>query len=209
MKSTIKNQISKSKVRITVIAFAIFSMFCIGCTPTTPVTPTCSNTNTDFQQLYNSVVATAGNVNDTTYDSETHEYSFTVTSNKIVCQIGYSGQNALPSGGLTYNMQLRDSSTNTSLFSINTSFDSLQTSYVSVPNITLVPGHIYTVKRTITNYYSNYIYTIGRMVHQNGSFTPLTFPKSYGSLTIVGSKFYDNAIPQSNIGIPFIDIVFQ
>ncbi len=42
--------------------------------------------------------------------------------------------------------------------------------------------------------------------------TFMTFPKSVGDLTITGSSFYDavgSSLVTSDVGIPFIDIVFQ
>ncbi|MFN8283305.1 MAG: hypothetical protein U0U67_08835 [Chitinophagales bacterium] len=211
MKNPIKNQISKSRINITIILFAIFSIFCTSCKKDS-VTASCDTTNTNFHQLYNSVAAISGNIDEVNYDYEEHEYSFTVASNETVCQIGYQGQSAMPTGPLTYEIQLRDSTTNTALYLINTTFDTLQTSYVSVPNISLVPGHIYTVKRTLVHHYYHYPYTVSRLVRINSiGVNPMSFPYTVGNMTIIGSKLFDYTTTSynQNISIPFIDIVFQ
>ena len=51
--------------------------------------PQCDSSNTTFNQLYNNLVATSPNQDQTTMDLETHSYTFEVLSNKTICSIGY------------------------------------------------------------------------------------------------------------------------
>lgn len=200
MKTTIKNQISKSKVSIIFLVFAIVSMFSIGCTPPPP--PPCSTSNTLFQQIYSNVVATSGNLELTTMDSDIHGYDFTVSANKIICSIGYQSQPAVATQ--LYKIEIIDNTTSTTLYNTNSTFSSTATSYISVPNISVVPGHSYSIKRTITT--ANVIHTIGRLV-TSSTYTLPSFPYTVGNLTITNAHF-ETVVP-TDFGIPFIDIVFQ
>lgn len=208
MKNSIKNQIIKSKINILILAFAFISMFSIGCTPVTRVRPTCSTTNTLFQQLYNSVVATPGNSNQVTMDLETHGYQFTVAANKTICSVGYQSQPAVASQ--LYKIEIIDNTTSTTLYNQNSTFSSTAISYISVPNINIVPGHSYTVNRTLLNFSGNITNTIGRLA--TSSSYNLSFPYTVGDLTISGGIFKPTVGVTSvspSFGLPFIDIVFR
>ncbi len=185
----------------------LMSLLNSGCgSSSTDPTP-CSTTGTYFQAIYSNTTAAAGNTDMVTYDSEIHEYSFRLSSNKTVCSVGYQSQPAIAS--LPYTIELRDSTTNTTVFSISSTFSSSATSYVSVPsNPVLTTGHVYTLKRIITSYGGLITNTVGRMAIST-SFTPLSFPTSSGNMSIIGSKYYQNATAVSDVGIPFIDIVFK
>lgn len=189
------------------ILIAFISFLSTGCgSSSTDPTP-CSTTGTLFQAIYNNAVSTSGISNMVTYDSEIHEYSFRLSANKTVCSVGYQSQPAISS--TPYTIELRDNSTGTMVFSISSTFSSSATSYVTVPsNPTLIAGHDYTLKRIMTNWGSTITNTIGRMAVSN-SFTPIAFPFTSGDMSIVGSKYYQNATTVTNIGIPFIDIVFK
>lgn len=210
MKNSIKTQRSKSKISLTILVFAVLSMFTIGCTPPPPPPPpSCNTSNTLFHQIYNATAAISGNVDVVTYDSEVHEYSFTLSANKIVCSVGYQSQPAIAAAAIPYTIMLRDNTTSTNIFTISNTFSSSTTSYVSIPSTpTLIAGHSYTLKRILTSYAGNIGNTIGRMV-KSSSTTSITFPYSSGVMTITGSNFYQNASTATNLGIPFIDIVFQ
>ena len=204
MKTSIKTQISKSKFSITVLAFAIISMFSIGCTPGTPPPPSCNTTNTLFHQIYNNVVATPGNIDLVTMDLDVHAYDFTVSTNKTICGVGYQSQPAV-SGQQLYKIEIIDNTTSTTLYNFSTTF-STTTSYVSVPNISVIPGHSYTIRRTLMNDLGNVMNRIGKLV--TSSTYTIPFPYTVGDLTITQANFGTISVP-SNFGIPFIDISFQ
>ncbi|HUM52988.1 MAG TPA: hypothetical protein PK431_14285, partial [Chitinophagales bacterium] len=96
--------------------------------------------------------------------------------------------------------------TSTTLFNFFSTFSSTTTSYISVPNITVVPGHSYTIIRTLLNDLGNLMNRVGRLV--TSSTYSISFPYTVGDLTITQANFGSTSIP-SNFGIPFIDISFQ
>lgn len=202
MKNQITNQIRKSRINITIILFAIISMFSVACTPHN-VNP-CNTTNTLFQQIYNNVVAIPGNSNLVTMDSDVHGYNFTVSTNKTICSIGYQSQPAVATQ--LYKIEIIDNTTSTTLYNFSTTFSSTTTSYVSVPNISVVPGHSYTIKRTLLNSLGNVTNTVGRLV--TSSTYNLSFPYTVGDMSITGADFGTTSV-STTFGIPFIDIVFQ
>lgn len=209
MKTLIKSPIMKIQLILLSMLFSTFTLMNSGCTPTTPSPGTpCDTTNSKFKHLFDSLALLPPYLVDTTYDSEIHEYSFTVSSAQTLCKIGYESQAGLTGPTI---MELRDSTTNTTLFSMPCTFSTTTTSYVSVTSMpTLTPGKIYTIKRIIPNTsYSLFNQIIGRMLKSSTGSGGITFPFSYNGLTIVGSKFYQNAGYQQDFGIPYIDIVFQ
>lgn len=192
---------------INLFLIAVISYLSTGCGPSTTTPAPCNTTGTDFQAIYSNTTTAAGNTDMVTYDSEIHEYSFRLSANKTVCSVGYQSQPAI--AGTPYTIELRDSTTHTTVFRISSTFSSSATSYVSVSsNPTLTAGHIYTIKRIMTSWGSSITNAIGRMAIST-SFTPLSFPTSSGDMSIIGSKYYQNATPVANLGIPFIDIVFN
>ncbi len=209
MKTLIKSPIMKIQLIILSMLFSTFTLMNSGCTPTTPSPGNpCDTTNSKFKHLFDSLSLLPAYLVDTTYDSEIHEYSFTVSSAQTLCKIGYQSQAGLTG---TSTMELRDSTTNTTVFSMPCTFSTTATSYVTVTSTpTLQPGKIYTIKRIIPNTsYTLFNQIIGRMVKSATGFGSISFPFSYNGLTIVGSKFYQNAGYQQDLGIPYIDIVFQ
>lgn len=204
MKTSVKNQISKSKLCMAVFVFAIISMLSIGCTPTPTPTP-CNTSNTLFHQIFTNVATAPGDTDIVTYDSEVHEYYFKLSANKTVCSIGYQSHPTLP----TYLIQLRDSTTQTTLFSYTGTFSASATSYVSVPTVALTAGHIYTVRRIAISYGGLFSNIVGRIAKKNGAMSLPSFPYTVGVMSVIGSNFYQNAGAAPIFGIPFIDIVFQ
>ncbi|WP_395061694.1 hypothetical protein [Flavobacterium sp.] len=180
----------------------------VGCsTGTTPVpVAACSATNTIFNQLYNNVVALPGHQNAVTFDTEIHEYTFTLSQNKTICSIGYQ---SLPAVAATpYLMEIIDNNTNTIIYSANHVFSSANTSYVSITPISIVANQSYTIRRTLlfTNALNNFANIRGRVVHQPGAL--VSFPQSFGIMTITGANFYQNGGPLLNMGIPYIDFAY-
>lgn len=214
MKSIIKNHSEasehKSKSSITVLVFALISMFMISCGTSPTPTPTCNTSNTLFQQIYNNVATAAGNTNTITFDNDVHQYNFTVSTNKVICSVGYQSQPAVASQ--IYKIQIIDFTPGSTaiLATVNSTFSSTTTSYASVPNIIVVPGHTYAIRRTLTNDLGYVVNTVGRMVTSTSNPT-IPFPYTVGDLTITGSTLYQSGSTPTvfNFGLPFIDIVFQ
>jgi hypothetical protein len=176
-------------------------------TGTTPVpVPACSSTNTIFNQLYTNVVALPGYQNTVTYDTEIHEYTFTFSQTKTICSIGYQSQPAI--AAVPYKMEIIDNNTNTVIYTGNHVFSSANTSYVSISPTLIIANQSYTVRRTmlLTNAGNNFANIIGRVVNQPGAL--VSFPQSFGIMTITGANFYQNGGPLVNRGIPYIDFSY-
>ena len=168
--------------------------------------PTCTTTNTDFSMLYNQAVGLANHVDTNTFDTEIHEYTFTFSQNKTICSVGYQSQPAVAS--VPYTIDIKNTTTNTVVYTGNHVFSSTATSYVSITPTPVVAGQSYTIRRTLLvanagNLSSN---VIGRVVRQNGAL--VTFPKTFGLMTITGAKFFQNGGPLIDTGIPYIDIAY-
>ena len=71
--------------------------------------------------------------------------------------------------------------------------------------INLVAGTSYTIKRIQTNWGNNIGNTIGRLATTN----TMSFPYTYGIMTITGSNFHQNGGPAIDFGVPYIDIIFK
>lgn len=162
---------------------------------------TCDNSSSEFQSIFQSLVSN-GHTDTETYDSEIHEYSFSLTSNKDVCKIGYQSQPAMSS--TDYIIEIVDNSTGSIIYSDNHRFSSTQTSYITPSSpINLKSGVSYTVRRIQTLWGNNIGNTIGRIAMKHN----MSFPYSNGIMTITGSKFYQNGGPSINGAVPYIDLI--
>jgi len=166
----------------------------------------CNTTNTDFNQLYNQAVSLPGHVDTNTFDTEVHEYTFTFSQNKTICSVGYQSQPAVAS--VPYLIELKNNTTNTILYSASHVFSATNTSYVSITPTLIVAGQSYTIRRTLllTNAGNLASNLIGRVVRQNGAL--VSFPKTFGIMTITGARFFQNGGPLIDTGIPYIDIAY-
>jgi len=186
----------------------IIGLTIVSCsTGTSPVpVPPCNSTNTIFNQLYTNVVALPGHQNTNTFDTEIHEYTFTLSQTKTICSIGYQSQPAI--AATPYLMEIVDNNTNTVIYSGNHVFSSANTSYVSITPTLIVANQSYTVRRTILliNAGNQFANIIGRVVNQPGAL--VSFPQSFGIMTITSANFYQNGGPLVNMGIPYIAFAY-
>ena len=84
------------KTSIHTLALLLLVSFTItNCAPPPPPPPPCTTINTTFSQLYSTVVALPGHQNSNTFDTEIHEYTFTLSNNQTICSIGYQSQTAI------------------------------------------------------------------------------------------------------------------
>lgn len=195
-------------VPVIIIAAALFATGS-SCTTPTPPPPaaTCNNANSQFNQLFNFAKTTmAGSTDVNTMDLLTHEYTFMPIVNQVVCQVGYQGNSILFANNIPYTIEIANSA-NVILYSGNHIFQSTVTDYKNIGPVSLIAGQSYTIRRTVTNYMGNLNTTQGRMLSFN---VPANhFPVINNGLTISASNFYGTGGPVPNIGIPYIDIVFQ
>ncbi len=166
----------------------------------------CITTNTDFSQLYAAAVAQPGHSDTSGFESEIHEYTFTISETKTICSVGYQSQPAI--ADVPYLIKIINNNTNTVLYSASHVFSSTNTSYVSITPTVVKAGDSYTIRRTLllSNVGNLQANLAGRVVTDNGAVE--TFPKAFGLMTITGSHFYHNGVNNVDTGIPFIDISY-
>jgi hypothetical protein len=85
-------------------------------------------------------------------------------------------------------------------------FNSAATDYHTINPVVLTAGKSYTIRRIVTSYLGNIANATGRMLYFD---TGNPFPATSNGMTITASNFYSISGPDSNIGIPYIDIIFQ
>lgn len=165
-------------------------------------TSKCVGGNADFNALYLSLIE-SNHTDDVTADTEIHEYTFTLSEDKEVCEIGYQSQPEIESA--PYTIEIIDSVNNTVLYSAQHLFSSKTTSFTQPSTaLNLKAGTAYTLRRIQTDY-GTITNTIGRLAFKN----QMDFPYSLGIITITSSRFDQNGGPLLNWGIPYIDLRFK
>lgn len=169
----------------------------------------CLTTNTDFQHIFANTLAGNSSYQDRVlWDTEVHGYTFTVNAVKQLCKIGYMGNSALASANKPYTFEIFNTTTNAVVFSSSHVFNSATVDYINASG-TLSPGNIYVIRRIVpAGSYSSMGDLVGRLCYFNSQ--PSPYPVSYGALTITGSVYHQRGgLPGGDVGIPYIDIVFQ
>ena len=185
-----------------VILLSVFSI--VGCGDDEKPIP-CDITSSEFQTIFQSMI-NSGHTDEVTYDTEIHEYTFTLSANREVCEIGYQSQPAISS--TPYLIEILDNSNATTIYSNNHTFSSTTTSYVTPAVIVnLQSGVSYTVRRKILlNDAGN---QFGNIIGRIASNSPMSFPYANGVMAITGADFYQNGGPLTNLGIPYIDLILR
>ena len=195
------------KVKVMISMICAIGMFVVSCTKdadgTSPIP--CNTSNPDFFSLYSITAQNQQCLDQHMYDSEVHSYSFEVNVPKTICSIGYQSQPAISQ--TPYLFEIWDSVANTIVYSGSHVFSATATSYASIPPLSLIPNHTYTVKRIQTNY-TMFHEIIGRIIYKP-QFQQMQFPIMQGALKITSSRFYGNAGILIDAAIPCIDLVYQ
>ncbi len=192
---------------ISIAVITLSALFFASCTSSPPPQPACNTANSPFSQLYASLAANSAYQDISTMDLITHEYTFTLSSNKTICSIGYQSNANISTQ--PYDIEIADAANNI-VYSGSHVFSSSATQYVTLSTpVTLSANTSYTIRRYANNYGGNISNTVGRMVKMAGNTGPVTFPVTAGVMTITGSRFYGTGGPLADYGIPFIDIIFQ
>lgn len=165
----------------------------------------CKTNSSEFNSIYSGLVAVPGNQDVVTYDSEIHSYDFMVKQRKVVCSIGYASIPAMTA--IPYKIEIFDYSSNSVIYAASVLFANFTSYHTPTSPVVLNPGVKYSIRRIQTLWAPNIGNTIGRLVKNPAG--NISFPQSSGDLTIIASKFYQNAGTQQNWAIPYINIVFQ
>ncbi len=210
----------------TLTSIFLLTVTILGCSKSDPeteiplvATVSCVTTNTLFQQLYNPLNTVAYPESLSLYNNAvTHEYTFNVTNAATICSIGYQSQTTLAT--LNYQMDIYDTVTSTVVATVTSIFSPTTTSYVSLSTpLVLVAGRSYKIKRhspaspANPNGAGRCVYNVRTL--QNSPMGNVSFPKTFGNLTITDSDFYTSTLfafisaNDNNNSLPFIDIVFQ
>ena len=158
---------------------------------------------TEFQALFQSLV-NSGHDDKVSFDTEIHEFTFTLSQDEEVCKIGYQSYSDIEDRH--YLIEIEDKSNGSIIYSYEHTFSSSNTSYVK-PSATILldSGIQYTIRRIQTDWDPYITNTIGRIAVKDS----MEFPYNLGILTINSADFYQNGGPLTNQAVPFIDLVFK
>ena len=180
----------------------------------------CDHSSSSFQSIFQSMILNE-HTDEVFFDTEVHEYSFVLSEDKEVCEIGYQSQPEIFSA--LYLMEIIDSSTGMIIYSGNHNFSSTETSFVTpsstinspfaaplASTIVIQSGVTYTLRRTIllNNANGQFSNLIGRVARRG----EMSFPYTEGAMTITSTNFYQ-ANPSGggsllNYAVPYIDLIF-
>ncbi|MCS7017861.1 MAG: hypothetical protein RMJ87_02445 [Cytophagales bacterium] len=201
--STTKLRLIAGKAFVQIVFAFVIASF-MGCNPDSPL-PTCDTSNSEFQTIFQNMLATGHN-DQVFIDTEVHEYTFTLSTTKSLCKIGYRSHSAL--ANTPYTIAIVDNTNSTTIYTGNHVFSSSATSYVSLnAPVILQAGNSYTVKRIQTNWGGNIGNTVGRVARKS----PMSFPYTAGIMTITNAKFYQHTVSSSvlnNFALPYVDLIF-
>lgn len=172
----------------------------------TVVEPVCNTAQTNFIQAYNHLKGLNGVLEEFTMDTHTHEFSFSVSRTGTICSIGYKAE-PRPTP-IVYLIQLVDENNNI-VYTGNHSFSDQTREYISIPPVTITPGHVYTLRRSISSYLVGS--GIGTMLLKRGGISTPFLPYTNGNITLLHSKFYGGGGMNGPVYdmLPQIDFVFR
>lgn len=166
----------------------------------------CDTDNSAFKQLVDQTMANNGDYELVeTMDLAVHSYSFSVSTDKTICRIGYLAQ---PNLDVDYEIRIIDATNgNQVIYTGMHSFSSTSMTYESVGGVQLTANTEYIIEREYNPGFFNSA-NIGTLMRDiNGN--DVAFPMSLGDLTILGSNFYGYGGPIEDVYLPYIDLVFE
>jgi hypothetical protein len=190
-----------NQLKIYLVALSLIFVF--GCDEDVDNSIQCNNSTSEFQSIFKNMLS-SGYEEDVSFDTEIHEYTFTLSADREVCKIGYQSQPGISS--TPYLIEIVDNSKNVIIYSNNHTFSSTTTSYVTpTSTINLQSGLSYTIRRIQTNWKTDITFTIGRLARKN----QMDFPYSSGIMTITTADFYQRGGPLTELAVPYIDLIFK
>lgn len=204
-------------INISFLGFLLLDMSCVKEEPKT----SCDHSSSSFQSIFQSMILNEHS-DEVFFDTEVHEYSFVLSEDKEVCEIGYQSQPELSSA--LYLIEIVDNTTGTIIYAGNHNFSSSETSFVTptstinspfaaplASTIDLQSGVTYTLRRSIflNNANGQFSNLIGRVARRG----EMSFPYTDGIMTLTSANFYQ-VTPSGggslmNYAVPYIDLIFK
>ena len=196
---------NKLHMYIWLLSFLIIGLSCRK----QEVKSSCDPSSTSFQSIFQNMTLN-GHTDDVHYDTEIHEYTFVLSQEKEVCELGYQSQPATSS--VPYLIEIIDNATSTIIYGGNHIFSSSETSFVTPPlTIALQTGISYTLRRTIL--LNNANGQLGNIIGRVARKDQMNFPYSEGIMTVTDANFYQTNSPTGgslqDVAVPYIDLVFR
>ena len=192
-------------INISFLGFLLLGMSCVKEEPKT----SCDHSSSSFQSIFQSMILNEHS-DEVFFDTEVHEYSFVLSEDKEVCEIGYQSQPELSSA--LYLIEIFDNTTGTIIYAGNHNFSSSETSFVTpTSTIDLQSGVTYTLRRSIflNNANGQFSNLIGRVARRG----EMSFPYTDGIMTLTSANFYQ-VTPSGggslmNYAVPYIALIFK
>jgi len=163
----------------------------------------CPSASHPLEDLLTSLAGSNEYLNIEGFQCETHEYTFEMNTDGILCSVGYQGNEY----NQDFIIQLVDADNNV-LIDESLSFSESDVSYRPVPEVALAANSSYTIRRICKNYDDNKPLE-GRLLKANNvplGISQLPLPMSFYDFKITGVNFYGNnseypnAIPKIYFG---------
>lgn len=167
----------------------------------------CDTSNSIFKQLYtNALTNIPVATNTVTLDLPVHEYTFSYSTTKYTCALGYTGYPAPVN--LTYKMEIIQATTNAIVFTADITFNTTS-KYELIGRYQLTANTKYILRRTLLNNLSNVANNQGRALVSTNF--PSALPYTFNGLTIFGTSVYNigSSTFMLNKGLPFIDLCVE
>ncbi|WP_447637900.1 hypothetical protein [Flavobacterium microcysteis] len=169
----------------------------------TVVVPECNTSQTNFIQAYNHLKGLNNVREEFTMDTDIHEFSFSVNRAGTICSIGYQAEER--STPIVYLIELVDENNNI-IYTGNHTFSDQEREYISIPPVTISPGHVYSLRRSTPLGAG-----VGTIIWDRGNISAPFLPYTNGNITLLHSKFYVNGGMDTPVYymLPLIDFVFR
>jgi len=203
-------------IKFKTIGFLILSLIIVSCTDQDDKVilnkSVCDTANTEFQQIYNSLLVMPTSHDEITMDGSTHEYTFRLSVAKTLCSVGYQSAHTIST--TPYAIEIVEVSTGAVLYSDNFVFSNVTTSYAALSSPLNLQANVdYKIRRIQSNLMGNLDNYLGRMIvsYDNNSFPNEVdvLPITRGDLTILNSSFPEGGMSGLKNYLPYIDLVFQ
>lgn len=211
MKTTVFTSVLNSNIKtnsiMLILSFGLLMVSCDDDDPMPNPMSVCDTDNSKFSQLVNQQLTSNPDFELAEFmDLAVHSYTFMVDTDKTICKIGYQAQ---PNLDTDYEIRIIDvTNGNQVIYSGTHSFSSIAITYESVGGVQLSANTEYKIER---EYDPGFFDTknIGKLMRSTNYSNNLTFPMTFGELTITHSSFYGYGGPNDDNYLPYIDLIFE